>query len=40
LLARLQMTLDPLAMPFQKNRLLCALIGLAAGFLFILSCMM
>lgn len=40
LLARLRMTLDPSATPLQKNLLLRALIGLAAGSLILLSCMM
>lgn len=40
LLARIRMALDPSETPFQKNLLLRALIGLAAGSLIIVSCMM
>ncbi len=40
LLARLRMTLDPSATPLQKHLLLRALIGLAAGSLILLSCLM
>ncbi len=40
LLTRLRMTLDPSATPLQKNLLLRALIGLAAGALVIMSCVM
>lgn len=38
LLTRLRIALDPSATPFQKNLLLQALIGVAAGFLILLSC--
>lgn len=40
LLDRLRVTLDPSAIPIPKNRLVRSLIGLAAGSLIILSCMM
>ncbi|MDP1608945.1 MAG: M56 family metallopeptidase [Chlamydiales bacterium] len=40
LLVRLQMTLDPLATPLQKNLLSRAFFALAAGSLILLSCLM